>query len=196
MSVTLNVRKYSTTVECVLHDGGPVLDEPLKQGAAMAVVRNPFAGSYVQQIEWFMDELRPLAKEMALSLVQAIAGGDARRILTYGKGAIVGTDGELEHGALWHNPGGMGMREVLGEARAIVPSNKIVAPIGARLLIPTCHINASSMRSHFNSYEVGIHDAPRAAEIVFALVMGTGPRAHARVGGLRPEQVQGMDGVR
>ena len=196
MSVTLNVRKYSTTVECVLHDGGPVLDEPLKQGAAMAVVRNPFAGSYVQEIEWFMDELRPLAKEMALSLVQAIAGGDARRILTYGKGAIVGTDGELEHGALWHNPGGMGMREVLGEARAIVPSNKIVAPIGARLLIPTCHINASSMRSHFNSYEVGIHDAPRAAEIVFALVMGTGPRPHARVGGLRPEQVQGMDGVR
>ena len=194
--MTLNVRKYSTTVECVLHDGGPVLDEPLKQGAAMAVVRNPFAGSYVQQIEWFMDELRPLAKEMALSLVQAIAGGDARRILTYGKGAIVGTDGELEHGALWHNPGGMGMREVLGEAKAIVPSNKIVAPTGSRLLIPTCHINASSMRSHFNSYEVGIHDAPRAAEIVFALVMGTGPRAHARVGGLRPEQVQGMDGVR
>ena len=88
------------------------------------------------------------------------------------------------------------MREVLGEAKAIVPSNKIVAPIGSRLLIPTCHINASSMRSHFNSYEVGIHDAPRAAEIVFALVMGTGPRAHARVGGLRPEQVQGMDGVR
>ncbi len=191
-----SIRKYSTTVEYVLHDGGPPLAEPLKQGAAMAVVRNPFAGTYVQQIEWFMEELRPLARELALSLVQAMAGGDRARIVTYGKGAIVGTAGELEHGALWHNPGGMGMREILGDARAIVPSNKVVAPIGARLLIPTCHINASSMRSHFNAYEVGIHDAPRADEIVFALVMGTGPRAHARVGGLRPEQVQGQDGVR
>ncbi|MGE4244722.1 MAG: amino acid synthesis family protein, partial [Parvibaculaceae bacterium] len=114
----------------------------------------------------------------------------------YGKGSIVGTGGELEHGALWHAPGGYGMREVLGGAMAIVPSTKKVGGPGTRLDVPVTHINASYVRSHFDAIEVGIVDAPRADEILFALVMTTGARIHARVGGLKASEIKGKDGLR
>ena len=96
----------------------------------------------------------------------AALGGDPSRIEGYGKGAIVGSDGELEHGALWHVPGGYAMREVLGGAKAIVPSAKKVGGPGTRLDVPMTHINASYVRSHFDAMEVGLADAPRADEIV------------------------------
>ncbi len=108
----------------------------------------------------------------------------------------MGAAGELEHGALWHAPGGYSMRKVLGDARAIVSSTKKVGPVGARLDVPITHINASYVRSHFDAMEVGIADAPRDHEMVVALVMTTGPRIHARAGGLKASEIKGEDGLR
>jgi hypothetical protein len=191
----VEVRKCVTMVEEIFHEGGPVAANPLRRAAALAVVRNPFAGKYVEEIGGFMDDLKPLGLEMAKSLVAAL-GGQAKTIEGYGKGAIVGSAGELEHGALWHVPGGYAMREILGGAKAIVASTKKVGAPGTRLDIPVTHINASYVRSHFDSLEVGIADAPRADEILLALVMTTGPRVHARVGGLRASEIKGEDGLR
>lgn len=189
------VRKYVVSVEEIFHEGGPVAARPIKRGAALAVIRNPFAGRYVEEIAGFMDELKPLGLEMARDLIDAL-GGDPKAIEGYGKGAIVGSAGELEHGALWHAPGGYGMREALGGAKAIVPSTKKVGGPGTRLDVPVTHINASYVRSHFDAIEVGIADAPRADEILLALVMTTGPRVHARVGGLKASEIKGEDGLR
>jgi hypothetical protein len=118
----------------------------------------------------------------------AVLGGDPGVVEGYGKGAIVGAAGELEHGALWHVPGGWAMREVLGDTRAIVPSTKKVGGPGTRLDVPVTHVNAAYVRSHFDAIEVGLNDAPRADELALVLVMTTGPRIHARVGGLAPRR--------
>jgi hypothetical protein len=189
------IRKRVVVVEEILHEGGPAAATPLHRGAILVVIANPFAGRYVEEIAAFMDDLKPLGLAMAQALVRAL-GGDAAAVEGYGKGAIVGSAGELEHGALWHVPGGYAMREVLGGAKAIVPSTKKVGGPGTRLDVPVTHINASYVRSHFDAMEVGVVDAPRADEIVLALVMTTGPRVHARVGGLAAEDIEGEDGLR
>jgi hypothetical protein len=189
------VRKRVLVVEEIFHDGGPAAGVPLRRAVALAVIHNPFAGSYVEKIAPFMDDLNPLGLEMAKFLVAAL-GGDPKVVQGYGKGAIVGAGGELEHGALWHAPGGYAMREVLGGAKAIVASTKKVGGPGTRLDVPITHINASYVRSHFDSIEVGINDAPRADELLLALVMTTGPRIHARVGGLKASEIEGEDGLR
>jgi hypothetical protein len=191
----VQVRKKLTAVEEIFHEGGPVSARPLRRAAALVVIRNPFAGRYVEQIESFMDDLKPLGVEMARSLV-SVLGGDPKIVEGYGKGAIVGSAGEIEHGALWHVPGGYAMREVLGGAKAIVASTKKVGGPGTRLDVPITHINASYVRSHFDAMEVGIADAPRADEILLALVMTTGARVHARVGGLKASEIKGEDGLR
>jgi hypothetical protein len=189
------VRKYVTVVDEILHENGPPPAQPQRRGAVLAVIANPFAGRYVEDIQPFMDDLRPLGLEMAQRLV-AVLGGDVGAIEGYGKGAIVGAAGELEHGALWHNPGGYAMREVLGDAKAIVPSTKKVGGLGTRIDIPITHIHASYVRSHFDAVELGVNDAPRADEIVVILAMTTGPRIHNRAGGLKASDVKGEDGLR
>jgi hypothetical protein len=189
------VRKKLLCVEEIFHEGGPPSSTPLRRAAALAVIGNPFAGSYVPNIEGFMDDLKPLGLDMARYLISAL-GGNAKIVEGYGKGAIVGSAGEIEHGALWHVPGGYAMRELLGGAKAIVASTKKVGGPGTRLDVPITHINASYVRSHFDAMEVGINDAPRADEILLALVMTTGPRVHARVGGLKASEVKGEDGLR
>ena len=191
----VQIRKRVLLVEEIFHEGGPVAPTPLRRAAALVVIRNPYAGGYVEKIEGFMDDLKPLGLEMARSLVAAL-GGDPKAVEGYGKGAIVGAAGEIEHGALWHVPGGYAMRDVLGGAKAIVASTKKVGGPGTRLDIPITHINASYVRSHFDAMEVGIADAPRADEILLALVMTTGARVHARVGGLKASEIKGEDGLR
>jgi hypothetical protein len=188
------VRKRIITVEEIFHEGGPPAKTPLRRGAVVAVIHNPFAGRYVEEIAGFMDDLKPLGIQMARDLVAALGG--AKLIEGYGKGAIVGAAGELEHGALWHVPGGYAMREILGGAKAIVPSAKKIGGLGARLDVPITHINASYVRSHFDAMEIGVVDGPKADEIALALVMTTGPRVHARVGGLKASEVKGEDGLR
>ena len=189
------IRKRLTVIENIFHEGGKPSMQPLRRGAVLCVIRNPFAGRYVEDIAGFMDHLTPLGISMAASLVKAL-GDDPKAIQSYGKGAIVGSAGELEHGALWHVPGGYAMREILGDAKAIVPSAKKVGGPGARLDVPITHINASYVRSHFDAMEVGVPDAPRADELLLALVMTTGSRIHARVGGLKASEIKGEDGLR
>ena len=107
--------------------------------------------------------------------------GDASRIEGYGKGAIVGGRGEIEHGAMWHIPGGGGMRTAIGGGTSIVPSTKKVGGIGARIDIPLTHIAWSYVGSHYDAIEVGVPDGPREDEMVLILAMATAGRVHARL---------------
>ena len=191
----VKIRKTVVSVEEIFHEGGPVSKIPLRRAAALAVIENPFAGKYVEHIEGFIDDLKPLGMSMATQLIDAL-GGDASVVEGYGKAAIVGEDGELEHGALWHAPGGYSMRENLPASNAIVPSSKKVGAMGARIDVPVTHCNASYVRSHFDSIEVGINDSPRANEMLVILVMTTGPRIHNRAGGLAAADIKGEDGLR
>ena len=191
----VEIRKFASVVEEVFHECGPRATTPLRRAAVVAVIRNPFAGAYVEDIQPFMEDLKPLGLTMANRLVDLL-GGDPSVVEGYGKGAILGAAGELEHGALWHAPGGYAMRAVLGDAMAIVPSTKKVGGPGTRLDVPITHINASYVRSHFDAMELGLNDAPRADEMALILVMTTGPRVHNRAGGLAADKIIGKDGLR
>ncbi|ABE45959.1 amino acid synthesis family protein [Polaromonas sp. JS666] len=212
----IDIRRIFTHVEQIQHEFGPVARTPLLRGAIAAVLTNPFAGRYEPDILPMMDELQPVGLEMAQRL-RAAMDVPADRIEGYGKGAIVGAAGELEHGALWHVPGGYAMRELLGwkgdrnayakgqaeektgqpgNALSIVPSTKKVGGPGAALDVPLTHVNASYVRSHFDAIEVRVPGAPLPDEIVFILAMSTGPRIHARVGGLAASAISKWDGLR
>jgi hypothetical protein len=190
----IDIRKRSLTIETVYHEGGPRPAKPLRLAAACAVVRNPFAARYEPDLLPFMAELRSLGTLLAEELVGALGGAD--QVEAYGKAAIVGTGGELEHGAVWHEAGGWAMRQVLGNPKAIVPAAKAVAHTGYRLMVPLHYVHAAYVRSHFNTMEVGMQDAPRLDEILYALVMADGGRIHSRLGGLTKEQVSVHDGQR
>ena len=142
-----------------------------------------------------MDDLMPLGLLLTARLIEAL-GGDPKAIDSYGKGAIVGTAGEIEHGALWHVPGGYAMRERLGGAKAIVPSAMKVGGFGAALDVPLGHTNAAYVRSHFDAMTVCAVDGPRPDEIVFALAMAVGGRVHDRMGGLAADGITAWDGLR
>lgn len=191
----VEIRKRLISVEEIFHEGGPRANKPLRRAVGLAVIKNPFAGRYVEEIAGFMEDLRPIGLDLARDMVKAL-GGDRSIVEGYGKGIIVGAAGELEHGALWHAPGGYAMREVLGDTKAIVPSTKKVGGLGARLDVPVTHVNASYVRSHFDAIEVGLPDAPRADEMVVVLVMTTGARIHNRAGGLKASEIKGEDGLR
>ncbi|TYK73472.1 amino acid synthesis family protein [Comamonas sp. Z3] len=187
------IRKRSLNIETIYHEGGPPAEQPLRVASACAVVRNPYAGRYEPDLLPFMAELRSLGTLLAEELVVTLG---KENVQAYSKAAIVGVNGELEHGAVWHEAGGWAMRHVLGEPKAIVPSAKAVAATGYRLMVPLHYIHAAYVRSHYNSAEVGIQDAPRPDEILFALVMADGGRIHSRLGGLTREQVSVHDGQR
>lgn len=212
----IDIRRVFTHVEEIRHEFGPPAAVPLQRGAIGAVLTNPFAGRYVEDILPMMEALQAVGLDMAQRL-RAAMDVPVERIEGYGKGAIVGAAGELEHGALWHVPGGYAMRELLGwkgdrdaykkgqaevktgqpaNALAIVPSTKKVGGPGAALDVPLTHINASYVRSHFDAIEVRVPGAPRADEIVFILAMSTGARVHARVGGLKAAGISLWDGLR
>ncbi|MGB1390317.1 MAG: amino acid synthesis family protein [Paracoccaceae bacterium] len=192
--VEFTVRKMQLIIEEVRHDGGPTPESPRKLGAILACVSNPFACRYEPDLQPAMEDLKPLGAEMSERLIAALGGKG--EIDGYGKGAIVGENGELEHGALWHVPGGYAMRGLLGQSNAIVPSCMKRGGVGSRLDIPLGHINAAYVRSHFDGIEVGLPDGPRADEIVFGLAMSCGGRVHSRMGGLEAWDVKGEDGLR
>jgi hypothetical protein len=181
-------------VEEIRHEGGPPVQPPPLRGAIFAICRNPFAGRYEADLQPAMEALKPLALDLTDRLVAALGGRQG--IDAYGKGAIVGEAGESEHGALWHVAGGYGMRDRLGECRAIVPSAMKVGGMGATLDIPLGHLNAAYVRSRFDVITVACADAPRAGEVLFALAMARGGRVHSRMGGLEVHQVKGEDGLR
>lgn len=189
------IRRIAVLSEEIFHDGGPAPAQPRLRAAAMALVKNPHAGRYVEDLQSGMDDLKPLGLMLTDRLIAAL-GGDIARIDGYGKAALVGADGELEHAALWHVPGGYAMRERLGQAKAIVPSTMKVGGFGARIDIPLGHTNAAYVRSHFDAMEVGLADGPRADEILFCLAMTCGPRIHNRMGGLEVKDIKLWDGQR
>jgi hypothetical protein len=189
----IKIRKRSLTIETIYHEGGPVATTPLKLASACAVIDNPYAGRYEPDLMPFMAELRSLGTLLAEELVSTLG---KEHVEVYSKAAIVGVNGELEHAAVWHEAGGWAMRAVLGEPKAMVPANKAVAATGYRLMVPLHYVHASYVRSHYNSVEIGIQDAPRPNEILFALVMGTGGRVHSRLGGLTKDKVSVHDGQR
>lgn len=191
----VKVRKTVTGVEDIFHEGGPPAAMPYRRGYILKVIENPYAGRYVEDIQPFMEDLKPLGMQMAGDLIAAM-GVEASAIEGYGKGAIVGEAGEVEHGALWHAPGGYSMREHVPNSTAIVPSTKKVGGPGTRLDVPVTHVAASYVRSHFDAIEVGVEDAPRADEMVVVLVMTTGARVHNRAGGLPASDIKGEDGLR
>lgn len=212
----IEIRRVFTHVEQIWHEFGPTAPVPLLRGAIAAVLTNPFAGRYEPDILPMMDALQPVGIDMAERL-RAAMNVPVDRIEGYGKGAIIGAAGELEHGALWHVPGGYAMRELLGwkgdpkayskgqaeektgqpgNALSIVPSTKKVGGPGAALDVPMTHVNASYVRSHFDAIEVRVPGAPLPDEIVFILAMSTGPRIHARVGGLAAQAISKWDGLR
>ncbi len=189
------IRKVAVLIEEIHHDGGPKAEQPRRRGAAMALVKNPFAGAYAEELQSAMDDLKPLGLMLTDRLIGAL-GGDISVIDAYGKGAIVGTAGEAEHGALWHVPGGYAMRERLGATKAIVPSAMKVGAFGSSLDVPLGHANAAYVRSHFDAITVTTPDGPRPDEILFVLAMSCGGRVHSRMGGLEVWQVKGEDGLR
>jgi hypothetical protein len=195
----IEIRKTWSQVEKIFHEFGPPPAAPLIKGAVCAVITNPYAGRYEPNILPMMDALNSLGLMMAKKLIDDMFMSPDQ-IHSYGKGAIVGSAGEQEHGGLWHVPGGYAMREVLGgkdeRSKAIVPSAKKVGAPGTKLDVPMTHITASYVRSHFDSMEVYVPGAPKADELVFVLVMATGARVHARVGGLEASAIKGLDGLR
>ncbi|MDE2364330.1 MAG: amino acid synthesis family protein [Hyphomicrobiales bacterium] len=188
------VRKTQVSVEETWHERGPRAQTPLRIGVALAVVRNPCAGRYEPDLMQYQTDLRELGTLLSTRLVEAMGG--AGNVQAYGKGAIVGEDGELEHGAVWHEAGGWAMRALLGQPKAIVPAAKTIGALGTRLMIPLGHIEAAYVRSHFGAAEMTIWDGPRRDEIAYGLAMASGGRIHARVGGLAASDIKVHDGQR
>lgn len=211
----IEIRRIFFHVEDIHHEFGPVAKTPLRRGYIAGVLTNPYAGRYEVDILPMMEQLNDVGISFARKLLGHL-DVPAERIEGYGKGALIGSSGELEHGALWHVPGGYAMRELLGwkgdpaayaagkggakgqpgNALAIVPSTKKVAGPGASLDVPMTNINAAYVRSHFDAIEARIPGAPRADELVVILAMSTGPRVHARVGGLKAADIALWDGLR
>ncbi len=190
----VKVRKFVLHVEEVMHEFGPPADPPLRIGYIAAVAANPYAGRYVADILPLLEALKPMGMEMAKRMMAALGGAD--KIVAYGKAAVVGENGELEIAALWHDPGGFGMRQLIEKSKAIVPSTKKVGGPGCTIDVPLGHANAAYVRSHFNSIECSTADAPRANEVVWVQAMANGPRIYTRSGGLQDKDVIGEDGLR
>src|SRR2546422_295773 len=164
----IKIRKKLLNVETIYHEGGPVRDEPIKMGSIAVVIHNPYAGRYVEDLSGLVKDATEMAKEIVPELLAALGGAD--RIQAYGKGAIVGLNGELEHGAIWHEAGGWSMRASLPQAKSIVPAAKVVATAGTRLQIPIHQTEACYVRSHFSTKDRGAIYTHRPDELVYALV--------------------------
>jgi Amino acid synthesis len=191
----IKLRKVVSTIEETHHDGGPMLARPVLKAAVGGVIANPYAGRHVADIQPMMKALEPLAVELTERVMRVLQARGAD-LEAYGKGAIVGIAGELEHAALWHQPSGFGIRHAMGGAKSIVPSTVKVASAGTRIDIPLHHVTASYVRSHFDAIEFCVPDGPRPDEIVFIVAAAIGGRPHARVGGLAAADIKVGDGQR
>lgn len=195
MNDLVQLRKIAMYFEEIYHEGGTPPARSLVRAAILAVVANPYAGRFVQDLAPYGEALRPLAADLAARLVEAL-GSEPEVIEGYGAGAIVGTAGELEHGSLWALPAGEALQSALRQARSPVPAAAKVGIMGARLDLPLGHVAAALVQSHQDALDVGVPDAPRPDEIALALAMTTGGRIHARSGGLSAAEARGEDGLR
>jgi Amino acid synthesis len=190
------IRKLVVQIEETRTEMGRAVNPPARRAAAIAVIANPFAGHYVEDLEELMaigEELGDLLGRKAVAAL-GIAPGKAE---SFGKAAIVGEDGELEHAAaILHPRMGKPLRAAVEKGAALVPSAKKRAGPGASLDVPLGHKDAAFVRSHFDAMEVRIADAPRAGEILVAVAVTDSGRPLPRIGGLTKDQIEGKDGLR
>jgi hypothetical protein len=190
------IRKILTFVEETRTEMGRNVNPPTRRAAAAAVIENPFAGKYVEDLSELMEigeELGALLTERAV----AALGVPGASVESYGKAAAVGENGELEHAAaLLHPKLGAPVRKALGKGAALIPSSKKRGGVGVPLDIPLGHKDAAFVRSHFDGMEIRVADAPRPNEIVVAIAVTDSGRPLPRVGGLTKDQIKGEDGLR
>ena len=190
------IRKIVTLVEETRFELGRPVDPPTRRAAAIAVIANPFAGQYVEDLSELMDIGEALGALLSERAVAAL-GIPGDRVESYGKAAAVGENGELEHAAaILHPKLGAPVRKALGKGAALIPSSKKRCGPGVALDIPLGHKDAAFVRSHFDGMEVRIVDAPRADEIMVAIAVTDSGRPLPRVGGLKKDEIKGEDGLR
>ncbi len=189
----MKIRKLVTVVEEIQKDGGRRLEKPLRKVAAVAVIENPFAGRFVEDLQELVKTGEELGDLLGRRAVAALGGA----VHSYGKAAIVGVDGEYEHAAaILHPTLGTPFRAVVSGGKAIIPSAKKLGGPGTTIDVPLHYKDAAFVRTHFDAMEVRLNDAPRAGEILVALVVTDGGRPHARVGGLTVADAKKEDGLR
>ncbi len=190
------IRKLIVQVDETRSEMGKAIDPPTRKALAMAVIDNPYAGRYAASL----DELIAIGEELGGLLgrrcVEAL-GIAPEQAQSYGKAAIVGEAGELEHAAaILHPKLGAPLREAVGKGAALVPSSKKMGGVGAAIDVPLGHKDAAFVRSHFDAMEARVADAPRPNEIVVAVVVTDSGRPLPRVGGLQSHEIKGEDGLR
>lgn len=191
-----SIRKIVTIVEETRLEADRPIEPPTRRAAALAVIANPFAGRYVEDLTELMEIGEELGGLLAEKAVAAL-GIPGTAVESYGKAAAVGENGELEHAAaILHPKLGTPFRKVLGKGAALIPSSKKRGGPGVALDIPLGHKDAAYVRSHFDGMEVRVNDAPRANEILVAVAVTDSGRPLPRVGGLTKDQIKGEDGLR
>ncbi len=194
--MSARIRKLIVQVDETRVEMGRPVDPPVRKALAMAVIDNPCAGRYVENLDELIaigEELGGLLGERCIRAL-GIAPGQAE---SYGKAAIVGEAGELEHAAaILHPKLGAPLRKAVGKGAALVPSSKKQGGVGTAIDVPLGHKDAAFVRSHFDAMEARVADAPRAGEIVVAVVVTDGGRPLPRVGGLKTDEIKGEDGLR
>ncbi|MBL8907117.1 MAG: amino acid synthesis family protein [Rhizobiales bacterium] len=190
------IRKLLTVVDEVYREMDRAVEPPARRAVALAVIENPFAGTYQEDLSDLMaigEELGGLLTEKCVAAL-GIEGGKAE---SFGKAAIVGEKGELEHAAaILHPKMGTPVRKVLVKGPALIPSAKKMGGPGTAIDIPLGHKDAAYVRSHFDAIEARIPDAPRAGEIVVAIAVTDSGRPLPRIGGLQKHEIKGEDGLR
>ncbi|HXV26263.1 MAG TPA: amino acid synthesis family protein [Alphaproteobacteria bacterium] len=190
------IRKIVTLVEETCREMDREVSPPVRRAAAVAVIANPCAGRFVEDLSELVDigeELGAILSERAV----AALGIPGARVESYGKAAAVGENGELEHAAaILHPKLGAPFRKTLGKGAALIPSSKKRGSLGVALDIPLGHKDAAYVRSHFDGMEVRVNDAPRADEILVAVAVTDAGRPFPRIGGLTKDQIKGEDGLR
>ncbi|CAB1055506.1 FIG00440100: hypothetical protein [Olavius sp. associated proteobacterium Delta 1] len=190
------VRKIYIVVEETQADGTLRLETPTRKAAAAAVFTNPFAGEYREDLSLLIQWSEELGELLTQKAVAAL-GIEPDLVHSYGKGAVVGTNGELEHcAAIMHPALGKPMRANVGGGKALIPSAKKAGYPGAAIDVPLGHKDAAFVRSHFDAMEVRVPDAPRGNELVLVVAVTDSGRPAARVGGLQVAEIKGEDGLR
>ena len=193
---TAKIRKLVTTVDEIHSEMGKTISPPTRRAAAIAVIQNPFAEFYQEDLEDLMSIGEQLGSLLGKKCIEAL-GIEPSEAESYGKAALIGENGELEHGAaLLHPRMGAPLRREVGKGAALVPSSKKRGSMGDTLDIPLGHKDAAYIRSHFDSMEVRVNDAPRANEILVAIAITDSGRPLPRVEGLKAEEAEGKDGLR
>ena len=189
----MKIRKLVTVVEEILEDGGMPAARPVKKVAAVAVIENPFAGRFVEDLAELIKTGEELGDLLGRRATAALGGP----VHSYGKAAVVGENGEYEHAAaILHPTLGTPFRAVVGGGKAIIPSAKKLGGPGTAIDVPLHYKDAAFVRTHFDAMEVRLGDAPKANEILVVLAVTDGGRPHPRVGGLTVAEARKEDGLR